>query len=456
MKQSYFERTKKLRLKTALVACLLLLPILITDRITHSLFAQNNPAQNLEATLQTLRTEHTRIVAKFNALRFDCKSNMRIRVDEAIADANKWKHTVDVLGLLEEISVTDLSTTEKEMIVRDRFSRQGLTGEALEARVRAFNLNDLTSITPDESRSVLISRLRQRGRSEQEIAEILSGGEAIKRELRPMYDNLDRLIWNSLRTAYEKAYQCCLCSAQDYLPPMMAALFREMTLLSEDEALQIGSIAKNEECARAVRDRITGAAGWRGTLTFTSRYQYKGSAERANVLNYWDESSTYEATLRLDGKVNEQGVPIATLNATAHQLNIRGGRGAGACYRISQQRQEVEGSTQDDNATLRVSQDPRTGTYNIYYTLAVVKARGTYKVTSKVAGTCNNPFNKNLDQTTPEENGSVDSGPLIDIEAQPDPENPNSLVGTKTVSKTMPRGGEMVTTVTWNLLYCKK
>jgi hypothetical protein len=92
-----------------------------------------------------------------------------------------------------------------------------------------------------------------------------------------MYENLDRLSWNSLRTAYEKAYQCCLCSAQDYLAPMMAALFREMTLFSETEALKIGSVEKNEECARAVRDRITGAAGWRGTLTYTTSYQYKGS-----------------------------------------------------------------------------------------------------------------------------------------------------------------------------------
>jgi len=73
-----------------------------------------------------------------------------------------------------------------------------------------------------------------------------------------MYENLDRLSWNSLRTAYEKAYQCCLCSAQDYLAPMMAALFREMTLFSETEALKIGSGEKNEECARAVRDRIQG------------------------------------------------------------------------------------------------------------------------------------------------------------------------------------------------------
>ena len=139
-----------------------------------------------------------------------------------------------------------------------------------------------------------------------------------------MYENLDRLSWNSLRTAYEKAYQCCLCSAQDYLAPMMAALFREMTLFSETEALKIGSVEKNEECARAVRDRITGAAGWRGTLTYTTSYHYKGSAQRGNAINYWDESSSYEATLQLSGKVNEQGAPLASLSATAHQTEYHG------------------------------------------------------------------------------------------------------------------------------------
>src|ERR1051325_11642033 len=48
--------------------------------------SQNNPFQNLDAIMQTLRDEYARIVAKFNALRFECKSNMRIRVNEAIAD----------------------------------------------------------------------------------------------------------------------------------------------------------------------------------------------------------------------------------------------------------------------------------------------------------------------------------------------------------------------------------
>ena len=103
-----------------------------------------------------------------------------------------------------------------------------------------------------------------------------------------------------------------------------------------------------------------------------------------------------------------------------------------------------------------MSQNNRTGVYNVNYTLAVVPARGTYHVTSKVGGTCNNPFNKPLDQTTTLENMSLSTGTVLDIEAQVDPENPNSLVGSKTVTTPMQRGGEFVTTVTWNLLYCQK
>ena len=71
--------------------------------------------------------------------------------------------------------------------------------------------------------------------------------------------------------------------------------------------------------------------------------------------------------MQLSSKVNEQGAPVASLSATAHQLNITGGRGTVGCYRIAQQRQELEGTTQENNATLRVSQNNRTGVYNVNY-----------------------------------------------------------------------------------------
>ena len=248
-------------------------------------FSQNNSAQNLNTTLQTLRDEYARIVAKFNALRYECRSNMRIRVNDAVADAVKWKHTVDVLGLLEEITATDLSASEKELIVRERFAAQGLTGEALEARVRSFNLNDLGEISSSESQLIRVKRMRQRGMTEQQIAEALRGDDAIKRELRPMYDNLDRLIWDSLRNAYEKAYQCCLCGAQDFWPPMMASLFQELSQIDEAGAVKIGSVEKNLECARAVEQKTSGGAGWRGTITYTSNSDYRFQGEKANNIS---------------------------------------------------------------------------------------------------------------------------------------------------------------------------
>lgn len=416
---------------------------------------QDNPFQNLSATLQRLRDEYTRIVAKFNALRLDCKSNMRLRADDAIADAFKWKHTVDVLGLLEEISLGDLRSSERELIIRDRLGRQGLTGQALEARVRAFNPNDLRDITESESRLVLVSRLRQRGLTERQIADVLSGGGAITRELRPMYENLDRLIWESLKKAYNKAYECCRCSAQDFFPTMMSSLFREMTLLSESEAVKVGSIEKNEECLRAVREKLAGA-GWRGTITYESRYQYKGSGQKANNISYWAEESSYVATIHLDGRLDENGAPIAKLTANASETTIRGGKGTAGCYRISEQRQEVSGAAENDKAGGRVSLNPRTGSYNVYYTLTDVKATGSYHVTSKVGGTCNNPYNKSLDQTNPVTDYSVDSGPSVGIEGQVDPENPDSLVGSKSVTVPGRNGGERKTTVTWSLVNCKK
>ena len=403
-----------------------------------------------------MRAEYTRIVAKFEALRFDCKSNMRIRVEDAMADAAKWKHTVDTLGLLEEITVTDLSMTEKQLVARDRLSRQGLIGETLESRLRSFNLNSLGEISADEGRLVLMARLRQRGMSERQIADILSGGEAIKRELRPLYENLDRLTWQALRNAYNKAYQCCLCAAQDFFPQMMARLFQTMTLINEEEVLKVGSMEKNLECARAVQERLSGGEGWRGTITYATKYVYKGNAQRANNINFWDESSSYDATIQIDGKLDENGAPIARLTATANEKTSNGGRGTVGCYRISEQVQEVSGTAESDKAVVTVSQNPRAGNYNIGYTLNPVRANGTHKVTSKVGGTCNNPFNKPLNQTSPVTDISVETGPYVDIEGQLDPENPDSLVGSKTVTVPGRRGGERTTTVSWNLLYCKK
>ncbi|MDQ2974493.1 MAG: hypothetical protein M3R69_03665, partial [Acidobacteriota bacterium] len=284
---------------------------------------QANPFQDLTATMQLLRTEYARIIAKFNALKFECRPSMKLQVDEAIADAIKWKRTVDSLGLLETIDISDLNASEKELIVRDRLSSQGLTGGALEARVRAFNLNDLHNITEAESRLVRISRLHQRGLTERQIADILSGDEAIVRELRPMYQNLDRLIWESLKNAYNKAYECCLCSALEYWPPMMAALFQEMSFISETDAVQVGSVEKNQECSMAVRGKWSGGAGWRGMITYTSKYNYKTSGEKANNISSEEWHTTYDATFYLPGKQDEHGLPIAKVRAVATETTAR-------------------------------------------------------------------------------------------------------------------------------------
>jgi hypothetical protein len=357
--------------------------------------------------------------------------------------------------LLEEVTLEDLNSSEKELIIRERFRNLGLTGEALEARVRAFNMNDLQSITPSESRLVQVNRMRLRGLSEREIADALAADERIIRELRPMSDNLDRLIWESLKKAYNKAYECCMCLALDFYPGMLAALFREMTAISENQALEVGSMVKNLECERAVKLKAAGG-GWRGVINYTSKYEYKGSGEKANNISYWDEHSTYEATFHLDGKQDENGKPIATVNATATYTNIRGGKGTTVCYRISEQRQEVTGTANDDKTSVRVSTMFAPGKYSVYYSLPEVKGTGEYHVTSKVGGTCNNPFNKSLDQTTPVEDFSIDSGPQVDIEGQLDPNNPGQLSGSKTQTIQTTRGGEIKITVSWDLTFCKK
>jgi hypothetical protein len=149
------------------------------------------------------------------------------------------------------------------------------------------------------------------------------------------------------------------------------------------------------------------------------------------------------------------GKPVASVRAVASETNILGGRGTTQCYRISEQRLEVAGSADVDEATVTVSGNPRSGRYFVSYVLPIVKAVGTYHVSSKPGGMCNNQFNKSMDQSTPETNYQISGEPNVDIEGTFDPNNTETLTGTKTITVPGRNGGERRITVTWDLTYCK-
>jgi hypothetical protein len=67
---------------------------------------------------------------------------------------------------------------------------------------------------------------------------------------------------------------------------MMASLFRELSLIDEAAAVKFASVAKNLECARAVEQKTSGGAGWRGTITFSSKYEYRFQGQKANNVSY--------------------------------------------------------------------------------------------------------------------------------------------------------------------------
>ncbi len=201
-----------------------------------------------------------------------------------------------------------------------------------------------------------------------------------------------------------------------------------------------------------VEDHESCTGQWRGTITYSSNYKYAGSGEGANNKSYWNEEVNYTATIELSDKKDEYGKPLAFIKAQASEIKERGGQGITGCYRINNQIQKVSG-TAEDTASVSVSVRPD-GNYNLSYSLPLVIANGTYTVTSKPAGTCNNPYNRSLNQNDPVKDYKISPGFSIDEGGIIDPKRPNVLAGSKTVTKEWQRDGQATVTVTWNLASC--
>jgi hypothetical protein len=91
----------------------------------------------------------------------------------------------------------------------------------------------------------------------------------------------------------------------------------------------------------------------------------------------------------------------------------------------------------------------------VSYLLPIVLASGTSTVTSEVKGTCNNPFNKDLHQNNLVNGYQLDAGgPVVYGEGEIDPNNPDELKGSTTVTVPAPRGGEIKITLVWHLTRC--
>jgi hypothetical protein len=79
-----------------------------------------------------------------------------------------------------------------------------------------------------------------------------------------------------------------------------------------------------------------------------------------------------------------------------------------------------------------------------------------YTVTSEVKGTCNNPYNKNLNDSVPQKNAKMGpEGPAVTGEGTIDPARPDEISGSNTVTIPTNKGGERKVTITWSLVRCR-
>lgn len=195
---------------------------------------------------------------------------------------------------------------------------------------------------------------------------------------------------------------------------------------------------------------------WTGTITYQITTRKKGTAENKLTFSHWNEESFYETKAELDGRRNEYGHQIAVVRATAYENKEWGSRGKGVCYRETDNSQAVRGEAHDDTTGFSISFNPRSGEYSVLAPVIMVYASGQHVVSSRVKGTCNNPYNKDFNQVDKIDRYQLsDDAPTLIGTGRIDPAKPDEFSGTETAEHDTPRGHKTVT-IKWNLRRCAK
>jgi hypothetical protein len=195
---------------------------------------------------------------------------------------------------------------------------------------------------------------------------------------------------------------------------------------------------------------------WQGTIIYTTQFKEVGSAENIHLTDSWDDETFYQAQAEIPGRKDDQGLQIARARATAHEKKVRIATGKGVCFRTTTQNRELTGSDSATTSGFSVTVNPRSGQYTVSAPTILVNATGSESVVSKVQGTCNNPFNKDVTRSSPLTGLSLDAdGPIVQGRGTIDPNNPDVISGTDGTTLRTQRGGERKVTITWNLRKCQ-
>jgi hypothetical protein len=195
---------------------------------------------------------------------------------------------------------------------------------------------------------------------------------------------------------------------------------------------------------------------WQGTITYTSEFKEVGSSENIHLTQSWDDEEFYHAEIEIPGRRHDQGLQIARVRATAREKKTSIGTGKGVCFRTTTQVRELSGSESVITDFSGVTINSRTREYAVSAPTILVNASGSESVVSRVQGTCNNPFNKDVTRNSPLTGLTLDAGgPIVQGRGTIDPNNADVISGTDGTTLRTQRGGERKVTITWNLRKCQ-
>jgi hypothetical protein len=194
---------------------------------------------------------------------------------------------------------------------------------------------------------------------------------------------------------------------------------------------------------------------WQGTITYTTSRKEVGSAENLHLTQSWNEEANYTATAEFPGRRDDQGQQIVTVRATASEKKERTSTGKGVCYRTTTEIRELNGSETVTTNGFSVTLNTRTGQYIVTAPTILVNAKGSDSVVSRVQGSCNNPFNKDVTRNSPLALSLDAEGPILQGKGMIDPNNPDFISGTDSVTVPTNKGGERKVTIQWSLRKCQ-
>lgn len=193
---------------------------------------------------------------------------------------------------------------------------------------------------------------------------------------------------------------------------------------------------------------------WTGTITYRVTRKKKGTAENKLTFSYWSEDEFYESNAELDGSRNADGALTANVKATAYENKEWDSRGKGVCYRETDNSQAVSGAAYDNTTAFSITHNTRTNEHSVLAPTLMVYGTGQHVVSSRVKGTCNNPYNKDFNQVDKIERYQLtDNAPVLIGKGVIDPAKPNEFSGTDTAEHDTKHGHKTVT-IKWNLRRC--